>query len=155
DLAHATTMTDRAPAVMKASYQIGLPASRKISALRHARREQLVAGLDAAPAGLGADAAVDVVLGVPVALLRAEVAGPQAGADDALRQLPVRTRLACEDPPGGVAGIGAVEVPPDAEGQVSDVGLGQIGVGTGGAGDGADQALLDAAGQRRVGACPR
>ena len=88
-----------------------LPPSLSLS--RHGG-EDVVACLLAAAAGLGADTAVLVVGGMPLALITAQMARLRAGLKGGPRHLGLEGRLAGEYLPGGVAHVGAVEVEPDA-----------------------------------------
>src|SRR4051794_2771286 len=73
------------------------------------RCEQLIARALAAPALLGAQATVLVVLGVALAFLGAGAARCQACLQRRPLRIRVRGGLAAEDAPGDHAGVGAVE----------------------------------------------
>lgn len=89
-----------------------------------------------------------VVSRVALALLGGGSAGSRAclyyGADDAELGLGLTRR----DAAGGVAGVGAVEAEANAAGQLADVVLGEIGVGTTGTAGGAVKARVDTAQER-------
>src|SRR5262249_4732354 len=109
------------------------------------RGEQILAGLLAAAAGLGADAAVLVVVSVPLALVAAGTARRRASLDGRTDDAEVGLRLADDDAAGRDTGIAAVEAQADAADQVADVVLGETRVGAAGARGGAFKAVLDAA----------
>ena len=109
--------------------------------------EQRGAGRLAAAAGLGADPAVFVHPGMLLALVRAGGAGGAAGLDEAAHESRVGLSAAGEDPSGGGADVGAVQVGRDAPAQLGDHLLGQARVRAGGAGLGALEAGLDAFGE--------
>src|SRR5690606_448269 len=101
----------------------------------------------AAPAGIGAGTAVLMLVSVALAFVAAGVACGFAGmeheADDFLVEAgPARRHGACRG-----AHVGAVEVEPDALGELLDRRLAETGVGAGGAGLRAVIAGLDAADQ--------
>lgn len=106
------------------------------------------AGAFALAAGLGADAAVLVVLRVALALLGADTARRHACLEQRPCELRLEGCLARQHAARRLAGIGAVEVDPDAPDELADVRLAQAGVGARDAGLSAREALLDAAGER-------
>src|SRR3954471_1865845 len=106
--------------------------------------DELAAGGLAAPAGLGADAAVLVDVGVAGALVAAGPARRGAGLQDRAGQVRVVAGVPREHPASGVADVGAVEVGADARPQLGDHLLAQAGVGAGRAGLRALEARLDA-----------
>src|SRR5262245_8022883 len=110
--------------------------------------EQIVAGLLAAAAGCGADAAVLVVMGVPLALLAASTARRRACLDRCADDAELGLGLARDDAASRAAQIGAVETKADAADEVPDVVLAEARVGTAGAGHGALEAVVDAAYER-------
>ena len=73
------------------------------------RGEQPAARPLAAAAGFGADPAVLVVMGVPLALIPAGTAGCGAGLDGRAEDAKIGLRLARHHAAGGVAQIGAVK----------------------------------------------
>jgi hypothetical protein len=117
------------------------------SAAAH-RREQLAAGLLAAPALRGAEPAVLVVLGVALALLATGAAGRGTRLDRGTKDGGVGRDLADHHASGGHAHVGAVEAEADAAPHVLHVALGQVRVGTARARRGAVHAGLDAAHHR-------
>ena len=108
------------------------------------------AGALAAPAGLGADFAVFVMLRMLLALFRAEAAGRAASLDDRRQDLFIRARAARGHGAGRNADIGAVKIEPDALLELLNVVLGEAGVCAGRAGLRARVTFLDTA-QQRVG----
>src|ERR687889_2881123 len=102
------------------------------------RGEEVVARAFAATAGLSADAAVLVVLGVPLALVPAHLASLGAGLQGGRRYLNVKGRLAEEDLAGRVAHVGAIKVEADAAYQHLYILLTEAGVGAGGGNPGAN-----------------
>src|SRR6185312_4117210 len=114
--------------------------------VRHAAR-QFLAGLHAAAAAFGADAAMFMHGRVRLALLGAQLAGGGADAEHAAHHFVIGTGAACHDPAGDVANIGAIEIQPDALGELLHHALRQAGVGAGGANLGAGITFLDAADQ--------
>ncbi len=118
-----------------------------LNALLH-RCEQLIARLFAAAAGFGADTAVLVVMGVPLALISTCTAGCGAGLDGRADDAEIGLRLARHHAAGGVAEIGAVKTQANAADHVSDVLLGETRVGTSSARGGAVDAVFDAAKKR-------
>src|SRR5215213_9757310 len=92
--------------------------------------EQLLAGLLAASAALGADSAVSHVLGMAAALVCAAPAHRHAGLDQWSRDVGVVLRLSGDDAAGGAADVGAIRAQADALGQVGrQAWLGQATVG--------------------------
>src|SRR4051794_4117797 len=108
------------------------------------RAEEIGAGLLAPAAGLGAQPAVLVMLGMPFALLGAYSAGLHAGLDEGPLHGYLDVRLARQHCPGGYADVGAVQVQPDAAHEVLQIVFGQVRVCAGGARLGAREALHDA-----------
>jgi hypothetical protein len=80
---------------------------------RH-RRKDIIAGLRAAAAGLCADTAMLVVLGVSFALLAADLARLGTRLENPPGQLRFETGLPGEDAPQRAAHVSAVEIEPDA-----------------------------------------
>src|SRR5437660_7226913 len=74
--------------------------------------QQLPAGLLAAPASLGADPAVRVVRGMPLALVAAALADGHAGLQQRPGDAGVVLRQTADDADGGGADIGAVQAQP-------------------------------------------
>src|SRR5919107_1995730 len=112
------------------------------------RGEEVVARAFAATAGLSADAAVLVVLGVLLTLVPARLASLGAGLQDGLRCLRLEGRLAGEDLAGRVAHVGTVKVEANAAYQHLYILLTEAGVGAGGASLDAVETSLDALHQR-------
>jgi hypothetical protein len=108
-------------------------------------RESGAAGLLATAAGCGADAAVLMVMSVPLALLSAGTARHRARLDRSADDAEIRFRLTCDDAAGGVARIGTVETEANAADQFRDVALTEARVGAARARCGAVEAVLDAA----------
>jgi hypothetical protein len=109
------------------------------------RREQVLAGLLAAAAHPGADAAVLVVLGVALALRAAGAAGHQAAFERCANHPDIGFGLAGHDAAGGSADVGAVEAAANAAEQILHPALGEVRVGAAGTGSGAVGARLDTA----------
>jgi hypothetical protein len=109
--------------------------------------QELTAGLLAAPAGLGANAAVLVNLGMPLALVATALACGHAGFQQRPEDVGVVIRLAARDPDGGGADVGAVQAQPDALNHLGQVLLAQAIVRVGGAGLGAIVERVDGASQ--------
>jgi hypothetical protein len=118
--------------------------------MRHDESD-LLAGLHAAAAGVGANAAVLMHTGVLLALVRAKPARRGTGMEHAADHFVVRSGPARGNSAGDVANISAIEIDPDALGQRFDHFLGQAGVCAGGAGLGAGIAFLDTTDQHVVG----
>src|SRR5919204_4213568 len=116
--------------------------------LRGDRREEIVARLLAATTDLGTEPTVLVMGGVPLALLGTGEAGRRTGFDHRTDEAEIRLGLACDDTSGCVAGVGAVEAEANAAGQLADVVLGEIGVGTTGTAGRAVKARVDTAQER-------
>ena len=112
------------------------------------RRHRLAAGILAAPAGVGADAAMFVDLAVMTALLGADMAGERAGLEQRAHDREIFAGTPRRHARQGEAEVGAIEIAADALPQAFDIGLGQTGVGADGAGFGAGMALHHALGQR-------
>jgi hypothetical protein len=110
--------------------------------LRRDRREEIVARLLAAATDLGTEPTVLVVSGMPLALLGTGQAGRRTGLDHRTDEAEIRLGLACDDTAGCVAGVGAVKAEANAAGQLPDVVLGEIGVGTTCTAGGAIEALI-------------
>src|SRR6476659_9756878 len=143
-----------------ASFAARVEIGRRHRALmRHAAR-QFLAGLHAATAAFGADAAMFMHGCVPLALLGAQPAGGGADAEHASHHFVIETCPAGQDATGDVADVGAIEIQADALGQLVHHALRQAGVGAGSAGlgaritflDAADQGVVDLALDGRVGA---
>jgi hypothetical protein len=113
-----------------------------------------VASLVAAPAGIGAKAAVFVVGGVPVALLGTGQASHCTDFDHCTDKGQIRRSLACHDAGGRVAGIGAVEAETNTTHHLPHVILREISVGTARTTGCAIAALIHAA-QKHVAVDPR
>ncbi|WP_342626631.1 hypothetical protein [Reyranella massiliensis] len=92
-----------------------------------------------------------VFLGMPLAFIGTGPAKLGAGLDHATDQGGIGVSAAGENRPGGSAGIGAVEVEPDALAQSCYPFLAEAGVCTGDAGLGAIEAGFDATDQRVAG----
>ena len=118
-----------------------------LTALLH-RCEQRVARLLAAAAGFGADPAVLVVMGMPLALISTGTTRCGAGLDGRTEDAEIELRLARHHPAGGVAEIGAVKTQSNAADHVSDVLLGETRVGARGARGRAVDAVVNAAKKR-------
>ena len=119
---------------------------------RGQRGEQVLARALAAPALLGTQTAVLVLLGVALALRGAVPARDQAGLELAVLDRRVGAGLAGEDARGRHARVGAVEAEAQAALHVADVVLGERCVGADRAVPGALAALVDAPGEdARVG----
>jgi hypothetical protein len=114
------------------------------------RAAQLLTSLLALPAGLSAQAAVLVMVAVPLALLCARAAELRAVVERALHELGFGARLSGQQASGRGAYVGAVEVQADAAPEFFEALLGEAGVCAGGAGQRADEALLDATRERFV-----
>ena len=102
----------------------------------------------AAAADSGADAAVLVVLGVPVTLVATGATGRRTGFDRCPENADIGRGLAGEDAARSVAGISAIEVETNAADQLLHPFLGETGVGAAGAGGGTVEALVDTAHER-------
>src|SRR3954470_8765840 len=111
------------------------------------RGAEVPAGLLAASAGLGADAAVLVHGRMTRALVAAGLAGGGAGFEHRSGQVRVVAGVPGEDPAHGVTDVGAVEIRADALPEFGDHVLAQACVGAGGARLGALDACLDALAQ--------
>lgn len=111
-------------------------------------REKVVARVLAAATSFGAEPAVLMVGGVPVALLRTREAGDGTGFDDCANETQIRRGLAGHDAAGRVAGVGAVEAETNAANHLPHVVLGEIGVGTTRTAGGTIEALGDTAQER-------
>jgi hypothetical protein len=112
------------------------------------RCEQVVARLLAAAADSGADAAVLVVLGVPLTLVATGATGRGAGLDHRAEDTDIGRGLTGEDAARSVAGVGAIEVEANAAHQLLYPLLAEIGVGGTGAAGGTLETLIDAAQER-------
>jgi hypothetical protein len=110
--------------------------------------EDVLASFGAGLAGLGAYAAMLVVISVPRALLTAAPARLSTGFNDATRDLGLEGSLPGKDLSGRHADIGAVEVEAHAAPQVRDHVFGETGVGTRGAGLDTVEAGIDTALER-------
>src|SRR2546423_3271182 len=109
------------------------------------RLEQVVAGLLTAAAHLGANAAVLVVLGVPLALFATGTARHHAALNGCADDAGVRRCLAGHDAAGGVAQIGAVEAKANTSHQLLRIALAEVGIGTAGTRGRTVDTRLDAA----------
>src|SRR5215468_908159 len=109
--------------------------------------QELPAGLLAAAAGFGADPAVRVHPGVPLALVAAALAAGHARLQQGPGDAGVVGRRAAYDPDGGGADVGALQAQPDARDHLGHVLLAQVGVDIGGAGLGAVVERVDGGGQ--------
>ena len=89
-----------------------------------------------------------VVFRVPLTLVATHAAGRRAGLDSRAEQVDIRSGLAGDDAPGGVADVGAIEVEANAADQLPHVRLAETGVGAAGACSRTVEALVDAAQQR-------
>ena len=114
------------------------------------RCDQVAAGLLAAAAVLGANAAVIVMGGMPLALITTGSAGGRAGFDHCPEDAEIRRGLTYRDPGGSVAGVGAVEAEANAAHHLVHVVFGEIGVGTTRAAGATVEALFDTAKERVV-----
>lgn len=113
--------------------------------LRGKRRQQLLACLFTSATDLGANTAVLMVIGVPLALLAAGSARCRAGFERWADDAEIGLRLAGDDAAGGVASIGAVETEANAADQVPDVVFAETRVRAADASGGAVEAVVDAA----------
>jgi hypothetical protein len=109
------------------------------------RREKVVARVLAPATDFGAEPAVLVVGGVPVALLGTGEAGDTTGFDHCADKAPVRCSLAGHDAAGRIADLGAVEAEANATHHLPHVVLDEIGIGTTRTAGGTIEALVDAA----------
>jgi len=96
-----------------------LAGSAEALVLFHAGREfhggqHHTAGSLAAPAGLGADSAVLVHPGMPLALVAAALAGGHAGLQERPGDVGVVLGLAADDSDSSAADVGALQAQPDA-----------------------------------------
>ena len=112
------------------------------------RAEGVLARLLAAAACLGADTAVLVMVGVPLAFLGARAARLEARFDNAAREFGHELRLPAENPSGRDADVGAVLARRDAAQLLLHVRLTEARVGARGAALSAVEARVDARGQR-------
>src|SRR5690349_9729323 len=112
--------------------------------------QRVLAGALAALAGLAADTAMFVMVGVARTFLGAGPAGDLARADHAAQHLAVGAGAPCRKRPGQRAKVCAVETDADALPQLLDHLLAEAGVGAGCAGLGTVVAGFDAADQRGV-----
>jgi hypothetical protein len=108
-------------------------------------------GTLALPAGFGADAAVLMVAGVPVALVGAQAAEVGASLQHLYHQGRSGGSPPGQDRPGARAGISAIEIETDAAGELGGIPLGEAGVGAGYAGLGAVEAGFYALNQSVIG----
>jgi hypothetical protein len=108
-------------------------------------RKKVVTGLLAAATDFGAETAMLVVSGMPVALLATGQAGRPTGFDGCMNETEIRHGLPKQDPSGPVADVSAVEVELNAAHQFRQVILAQTGVCAGGAARAAVEAFADAA----------
>jgi hypothetical protein len=114
---------------------------------RH-RGGQPLASLIAAAAGIGADLAVLVMVGVFRAFVATQLAGDDAGADLAQQEIPICFSLAAQDAAGRLADVGAVKIEADAAAQIFYIRLAQTGVGATGTRLGAGVARFNTADHR-------
>ena len=102
------------------------------------------AGIGAVRAGLRANAAMFVLVGMTAAFIGTSAAEGNAGRQLGLQRLPVTGLVrARHDAAGGSTNRGAIEVQPDAGDQVLDVLFRETGIGTGRAGLNAKRAGVD------------
>ena len=120
----------------------------RVSALRGQERQHVVACLFAAPAHVRADAAMLMVVCMPLTLLQANAARPGAGFHDRQREFRLELRLPAQDLGRGSAHITAVQTQADTADQHAYVVLGEVSVGAGSAALRAVEACLDARKQR-------
>src|SRR5207247_402649 len=99
-------------------------------------------------AAFGANAAVLMMGGVPLALLATGAAGRRAGLDRCADDAEIERGLAGHDAAGGLACVGAVEAEANAADQLLQVFLAEAGVGAAGTGSGTVDAVLDTAQER-------
>jgi hypothetical protein len=109
------------------------------------RCDQVVARLLAAAADLGANTAVLVMGGMPLALSTTGLARRGAGLDHRPQDAQIRRGLTYRDPGGRVACISAVEAEANAAHHLVHVVLREIGVGATRATGGAVEALSNTA----------
>ena len=135
-----------APKSSDRRFSSGLVRERATLGRHPHRRQHDVAGLGAFGAGVGADAAVPVHLGVVGAFGRAGAAEGDAIGKLRFEQLTVPGLVGTRhDVAGGAAHRGAIEIEPNAADKTGDITLRQAGVGAGGAGLHAVEARIDAA----------
>jgi hypothetical protein len=111
-------------------------------------RQHCVAGRFTPTADVGADPAVLVVGGMPVALFGTGDARRRAGLDRRADQADIGTALPRRDARGRLADVSTVESDADHAGQFRQVALAQAGIGAGGAAGAAIEAFLGAPEQR-------
>jgi hypothetical protein len=111
--------------------------------------------LHALAARFRAYAAVFVPARVPLAFITAQATRRRAGDEHPTNELVIRAGAPGGDASRDIADIGAVEIEPDALGQLLDHFLGKASVGARGARLGAGITLLDATDQSIVGAAAR
>lgn len=112
----------------------------------------LFAGLHATLAGLGANTAMFVHAGVPLAFLAAKSACGAAGVEHPPDDFFIRSGAPRRDASGDVADVGTVQVHSYALCQFTHLGFRKAGIRTGRAGLGAGVALLDTTDQCVIGA---
>jgi hypothetical protein len=112
------------------------------------RREKLVARVLATATSFGAEPAMLVVGGVPVALRGTGEAGDGTGFDHCADKAHIRRGLADHDAASRLAGVGAVEAETDAAHHLFHVVLGEVGVRTSRTAGGTIEALADTAQER-------
>ncbi len=117
-------------------------------ALRGQYRQYVDAGLIAAPASVRADAAMFVVVCVPLALVRAGATHLGACLHDRSREVRLEFGLPAEDLARGGAQIGAVQTQADTANHHAYVVLGEVSVDVRGAALRAVEARVDALEQR-------
>ena len=120
---------------------------RRPSSLDCLALEQNRASPDAVTTRLGADRAVAMVLGVPIALLGTRGARTHTGDEQIADGEEIPLSGSRKNPRGGVADVGADQIERDAGSQRDDVLLDEIGVRARRAGLDAGQAGVDCRGQ--------
>src|SRR3954451_17726192 len=143
----AVTVSSKVPAVSAVLLMEGATTSRREDSRSAEGAEQIAASLLAAAADLGADPAVLVHVGVPLALVAARLARGGARLEDHAGDVRVVTGVPRQHPSGRLAHVGAVEARADALPEIGDHLLAEIGVGARGAGLRALHAGLDAGDQ--------
>jgi hypothetical protein len=117
-------------------------------ALRGQCRQHVVARLLAASANVRADAAMLMVISMPLTFLPADAARLGAGLDDRPREFRLELSLPAQDLARGSANITAVQTQADTADQHAYVVLAEVSVGAGSATLRAVEACLDARKQR-------
>jgi hypothetical protein len=116
-------------------------------ALRNEELQHVLTCLLAAPAVFRTDAAMLVVGGVPLALLRTGTACLQTALNHGAGQIPVELGLPAENLSGGDTHVGAVQTQTDAADHRRHVVLGEVGIRARGAALRAVEASVDACNQ--------